>query len=840
MVDSPSVVLRLRDVVKTFPGVVALKGVTFEVHAGEVHALVGENGAGKSTLMAVAAGSTVPDSGTVEIGGQPLEASSPTGAQALGLGIVYQHLSILEDLTVLENMVFAMPPPQRPSMSRAPAWTREHLASVGAEVDPADRVSDLSTANRQLVEIAKALALDAKVLILDEPTEALTRVESERLFENIRSIRDKGTAVVYISHRLPEVKRVADRITVLRDGETRGTFDATGISEGEILRLIIGRAVDQVFPDKRAEGEQASAALLEVDGLSGSGFSDVSVAVRPGEIVGLAGVEGNGQRSFLRALAGMHAARGAMSVAGSRLKLGHPTRMRSAGVIHLPGDRHREGVMLNLSVRENVSLLALRPASKGGFMRRARERPLVAAQIARLGIKTPSAETSVAALSGGNQQKVLFARALLGAPQVLLADEPTRGVDAGARIDLYQVMREAAAEGRAVLVLSSDAVELQGLCDRVLVFSRGRIVRELEGDEINEENITGAAVTSDRGHHGELQPQAVRKQRLLRFVSGDYLPSVVLAALVVLVAVLTSAHNGRFLSSFEVQNTLLLASVLAFVGLGQLVVLMTGNIDLSVGPLMGLIVVVVSYFWAVGQGTGDLLLGIVMVIATAIAVGLVIGLLRQVGRIPSVLASLAVYIVLQGIALQLRPVQAGQLRPDIVAGINTTIGWMPVSFIAAVVVTVVAEMLLRRTHAGLELRAVGSDESRAHRLGARINLTLILAFVLCSLFAAAAGILLAGQIGIGNGDQSVGSPYTLSSITAVVLGGASIFGGRGSFIGALLGALLLTEVVAAVPFLQAALSWNYWIPGIMVLVGAGIFSRARGRRTALLGSTGEA
>jgi ribose transport system ATP-binding protein len=332
----------------------------------------------------------------------------------------------------------------------------------------------------------------------------------------------------------------------------------------------------------------------------------------------------------------------------------------------------------------------------------------------------------------------------------------------------------------------------------------------------------------------------VRKQRLLRFVSGDYLPSVVLAALVVLVAVLTSAHNGRFLSSFEVQNTLLLASVLAFVGLGQLVVLMTGNIDLSVGPLMGLIVVVVSYFWAVGQGTGDLLLGIVMVIATAIAVGLVIGLLRQVGRIPSVLASLAVYIVLQGIALQLRPVQAGQLRPDIVAGINTTIGWMPVSFIAAVVVTVVAEMLLRRTHAGLELRAVGSDESRAHRLGARINLTLILAFVLCSLFAAAAGILLAGQIGIGNGDQSVGSPYTLSSITAVVLGGASIFGGRGSFIGALLGALLLTEVVAAVPFLQAALSWNYWIPGIMVLVGAGIFSRARGRRTALLGSTGEA
>jgi ribose transport system ATP-binding protein len=840
MVDSAAVVLRLGDVVKTFPGVVALKGVSFEVLAGEVHALVGENGAGKSTLMAVAAGSTVPDSGTVEIGGQPLQASSPAVAQALGLGIVYQHLSILEDLTVIENMVFAMPAALRPSMSRAPAWTRGHLLSVGAEIDPADRVSDLSTANRQLVEIAKALALDAKVLILDEPTESLTRVESERLFENIRSIRDKGTAVVYISHRLPEVKRVADRITVLRDGETRGTFEAAEISEGDILRLIIGRSVDQAFPDKRPGGEHAHDALLDVESLSGAGFSDVSLSVRPGEIVGLAGIEGNGQRAFLRTLAGMSSARGQMSVDGAAVKLGRPSRMRSAGVIHLPGDRHREGVMLNLSVRENVSLLALGAASQGGVVRRARERPAVAAQIERLGIKTPSAETSVAALSGGNQQKVLFARALLGAPRVLLADEPTRGVDAGARIDLYQVLREAASEGRAVVVLSSDAIELQGLCDRVLVFSRGQIVRELEGDEINEENITGAAVTSDREHRGESPTAAARVARLLRFASGDYLPSVVLALLIVLVAALTSADNGRFLSTFEVQNTLLLASVLAFVSLGQLVVLMTGNIDLSVGPLMGLIVVVVSFFWAVGQGTGDLLLGIVMVIATALAVGLVIGLLRQFGRIPSVLASLAAYIVIQGIALQLRPVQGGQLRPDIVGGINTTIGFMPVAFIAAVVVTLIAEVVLRRTRAGLELRAVGSDETRAHRLGARVNLTLILAFVLCSLFAAAAGILLAGQIGIGNGDQSVGSPYTLSCITAVVLGGASIFGGRGSFIGALLGAVLLTEVVAAVPFLQAALSWNYWIPGIMVLVGAGIFSRARGRRTALLGSAGEA
>jgi ribose transport system ATP-binding protein len=839
MMDARSAVLRLGNVVKTFPGVIALKGASFEVLAGEVHALVGENGAGKSTLMAVAAGSTVPDSGTVEIGGQPLESAAPAAAQLLGLAIVYQHLSILEDLTVAENMVFAMPAPLRPSMANAAAWTREQLASIGAEIDPSERVSNLSTANRQLVEIAKALALDAKVLVLDEPTEALTRVESERLFDSISSIRDKGTAVVYISHRLPEVKRIAERITVLRDGETRGTFEAAGISEGEILSLIIGRSVDQVFPSKR-RSEQPAAPLLEVEGLTGAHFRDVSLNVQAGEIVGLAGIEGNGQRSFLRALAGMSVARGRLRVDGSAVKLGRPSRMRSAGIIHLPGDRHREGVMLDLSVRENVSLLALGQVAQAGIVRRARERPLVAQQIDRLGVKTPSAETNVASLSGGNQQKVLFARVLLGAPRVLLADEPTRGVDAGARIDLYQVLREAATEGRAVVVLSSDAVELQGLCDRVLVFSNGRIVRELAGSEINEENITGAAVSAERDHQqGELPPRARRVQRLRRFVSGDYLPSLVLAALIVLVAVFTQADNSRFLSSYNVHSTLLLASALAFVSLGQLVVILTGNFDLSVGPLMGLTTVIASFFWTVGQGTGELVFGIFVLIGTAIAVGLVIGLLVRVGRLPSVLASLAMYIVIQGIALQLRPQEAGELRLGITAGINTAVGWMPVALIAAIVITLIAEFMLRRSRAGLELRAVGSDETRAHRLGARLNRTYLLAFVICSLFAVAAGIMLAGQIGVGDGDPTLSANYTLTAITAVVLGGASIFGGRGSFIGALLGAVLLTEVVAAVPFLQVALSWNSWTPGILILAGAGIFSRARGGRKALL-VTGDA
>ncbi len=245
------VVLLLSDVVKTFPGVVALKGVRFEVVEGEVHALVGENGAGKSTLISVAAGSTLPDSGSVEIGGAPMTQPSPAAAQALGLAVVYQQRAILEDLTVAENMVFAMPEALAPRMSSAGPWVRDALAAIGATtIDPAARISELSVADRQLLDIAKALALKPKVLVLDEPTESLTPADADRLFEQIAAITDAGTAVVYISHRLPEVQRIADRITVLRDGETRGTMTAAGVSEDEILRLIIGRSVDQAFPDK--------------------------------------------------------------------------------------------------------------------------------------------------------------------------------------------------------------------------------------------------------------------------------------------------------------------------------------------------------------------------------------------------------------------------------------------------------------------------------------------------------------------------------------------------------------------------------------------------------------
>ncbi len=822
---SDRIVLRLSGIVKTYPGVIALRGVDFDVREGEVHALVGENGAGKSTLMAVAAGSTLPDKGSVEIGGALLDPPLPTTAQALGLAVVYQHLSVLEDLTVRENMVFAMPKRLRPHVSHATAWTRERLASIAPHVDADARVAELNVADRQLLEIAKALALEAKVLLLDEPTESLTRGEAERLFEQIRAITETGAAVVYISHRLPEVQRIADRVTVLRDGESRGTLVAATTSQDEILQLMIGRSVEQAFPPKRTRTEVEP--VLSVTSYSGGRFDRVDAAVCPGEIVGLAGVEGNGQREFLRALAGLEAGRGVVTVNGQEVSTRDPGSVLRAGVVHLPADRHAEGLFLPLSVRENTSILSLARVSRRGFVERRRVSRVAADEVVRLAVRAPGVETPVESLSGGNQQKILFARSLLADPDVLLADEPTHGVDAGARVELYRILRETADRGKAVIVLSTDVVELQGLCDRVLVFSRGQVVRVLEGDDITEENITGAAVTSETGRES-LAARARRALRIRRFAAGDYLPSLVLAVLIATLGIYTTARNSHFFSAFNFQSMLLLTSALALIALGQLVVLLTGAIDLSVGPLTGLVVVVFSFFAGQGQGTGMLVLGVLAVIGVALAVGLVNAALVRLFRLAAVLATLATYIAIQGVSLLLRPEPAGFVRGGVTSFLRTSWGWVPVAFIVACVLAVLAELALRFSRYGLMLRAVGSDETRAHRLGARVELTHVSAYLICSLFAAAGGMMLVAQVGVG--DPRVGVTYTLTSITAVVLGGASIFGGRGSFIGALLGAVLIQEIITATTFLQIGVAWQYYLPGILILAGAGVYSRARRAR----------
>jgi ribose transport system ATP-binding protein len=491
--ESP-VVLSLSGVSKAFGAVQALRNVSFDCRAGEVHALIGENGSGKSTLLGIASGFLAPDAGTVEIGGRRRRRGSPAEARRFGLGIAYQTYSHVLDLSVAENLYLAAPQDDQPPYRHVEAWAAAKLTEFKLDLPATAPVGALSLAQRQLLEVVKSLLAKPKVLLLDEPTTALGPEEVERLHALVLERSRSGVGVVYVSHRLPEVRGISDRVTVLRDGVSQGTFDSAGRSEESLVALMIGRPLQHAFPE-RGDGGRTSEVLLAVSGLRGDRFGPIDLEVRRGEIVGLAGAEGNGQVQFLRALAGVERPDGTASCNGRRLDTKSPLSALRAGIVLLSGDRVGESLFPVLSVRANTTVQVLRRLARWGLLRRGRERRTVDELVRRLRIRMASVEQPVQSLSGGNQQKVSLTRPFLrGDVNVILAEEPTQGVDVGARFDIYEALREKADEGVAIIVKSSDPIELAGLCDRVIVMSRGQVVDEIGEADLGERRIIEAIV----------------------------------------------------------------------------------------------------------------------------------------------------------------------------------------------------------------------------------------------------------------------------------------------------------------------------------------------------------
>jgi ribose transport system ATP-binding protein len=490
------VVLSLSGVSKAFGAVQALRNVSFDCRAGEVHALVGENGSGKSTLLGVASGFLAPDAGSVEIGGRRRRRGSPAEARRFGLGIAYQTYSHVNDLSVAENLYLAVPKEDQPSYGEMDEWAAARLAEFKLDLPVSVGIGSLSLAQRQLLEVVKALLAKPKVLLLDEPTTALGPEEVERLHALVLERSRSGVGIVYVSHRLPEVLGIADRVTVLRDGVSQGTFEAAGMSEESLVALMIGRPLQQAFPERNGT-ERSSDVLLAVSGLRGERFGPIDLQVNKGEILGLAGAEGNGQVQFLRALAGVERPLGTASCNGQRLETSSPLSALRAGIVLLSGDRVSESLFPVLSVRANTTVQVLGRLGRWGILRRRRERRMVDELAQRLRIRMASMEQPVQSLSGGNQQKVSLTRPFLrGHVNVILAEEPTQGVDVGARFDIYEALRAKADEGVAIIVKSSDPLELAGLCDRVVVMSRGRIVDEIQAADLGERRIVEAIVGS--------------------------------------------------------------------------------------------------------------------------------------------------------------------------------------------------------------------------------------------------------------------------------------------------------------------------------------------------------
>ncbi len=483
-------ILEFKGITKSFPGVRALDSVSFGVARGEVHGLVGENGAGKSTLMHILAGVYQADAGSILLDGSEVRFADELAAQASGIGMVFQERSLVGSLSIAENIFAGRQPvrllgwvDRRSMMKKAQAL----LERVGLALDPSALVSTLSSIEQQLVEIAKALSLDAKILILDEPTATITEIETHILFDLIRDLKGKGISIIYISHRLEELSGICDRVSVLKDGVYQGTRRMAEVTVNEIITLMVGRTILNVYDDR---GWRKGEVILEVRDLSSTAFSRIDFVLHEGEILGIAGLAGAGRTEVALALFGADPyAKGDIRLRGRKLRLSQPDDAISAGIGYLTEDRKAAGLFLELPVAQNIISANLKEFTRNGLVNDALANEKCGQFVERLRINTPSLRQLVMNLSGGNQQKVLLARWLMKNSKILIIDEPTRGVDVGAKNEIYELIRRMAREGTSIIAISSELPELLILCDRIMVMAQGRKTGELSHAEATEEKL---------------------------------------------------------------------------------------------------------------------------------------------------------------------------------------------------------------------------------------------------------------------------------------------------------------------------------------------------------------
>ena len=503
-------VLVLRDVAKSFGSVLALRSGSLTVRSGSIHGLVGENGAGKSTLVKIVAGVHRRDAGTFELGGTAVDFASTADSKAAGIAVIYQEPTLFPDLSVTENIFMGRQPlgrGRRIDRAGMHAEATELFHRLGVAIDPRRPARGLSIADQQIIEIAKAISLDARVLIMDEPTAALSGVEVDRLFAVARSLRDEGRALVFISHRFDEVFDLCDTVTVMRDGEYVSTDEISDTSVDEIVARMVGREVSDLFPKSPAT---IGDVVLEVAGLTTAGtFHDISFTVRSGEIVGLAGLVGAGRSEIARAVFGVDPYdAGTVRIGGRAIPAHSPRAAIRAGVAFVPEDRRRQGLVVDGSVARNVAAVIRRGLTRGGVLTTAAETRAAGPWAARLAVKTSALDMAAATMSGGNQQKVVLAKWLATNPRLLIIDEPTRGIDIGTKAEVHRLLSDLAGQGMAVLMISSELPEVLGMADRVLVVREGHLTAELDGAEATPEAVMRAATAATQAAGSDVEVTA--------------------------------------------------------------------------------------------------------------------------------------------------------------------------------------------------------------------------------------------------------------------------------------------------------------------------------------------
>ncbi|MGI6029203.1 MAG: ATP-binding cassette domain-containing protein [Candidatus Heteroscillospira sp.] len=835
--------LEAKNISKSFYGVYALKNVDLTCYGGEVIGVIGENGAGKSTLMKIITGTYSLEDGDIFIEGQRANISNPTVSRALGINMVYQDTRLVPELTVAQNIFLGSEKTGMLGLVDMKYMREESnrlLKKFDIDIDVNALVGDLTMAQMQLVEIVKAMSRQTKLLILDEPTSSLTPREVEKLFSMVRDLKAEGTSVVFISHRIQELLQICDRFVVLKDGELAGGIDAADATEDILVRMMVGRDVKRMFNTAELDYTNREV-ILDVQHLSrGGDYSDVSFKLYKGEILGFYGIEGNGQREILRSITGiLKGYTGDIYLNGKKIAPRTPRQAIDAGISFITNDRHGENVFMPLSIGSNLETPNLKGWSNTGVVNEKLSGRQIQEGIDKFRVKCDNSTQLIRELSGGNQQKVAIAGRFLQKPQLFIFDEPTIGVDVGSKSEIYVFLKQMAEEGIGVIVLSSDLPEIIGLSDRIIPVCSGRVQKPIIGCKATEEMVLNASVLGNKEQSGsentgvEESTPPVKAKKHSALAKWSSVP--ILAAIIAIMCVIGGQNNEAFLKPYNIGLILWQLAPLALITLAQVFVVLTGAINLSVGPAMSLITCVLSYTMAVD---GNIPMGILSALLVGIACGLINSFIVVKLNIQHFIGTLATQIMFLGIALCLRMTASGSIAPMFTTIVKYKIsGKWPVSAFVVIMIFIIAEIVLQRSKFGTYIYAVGSNRDAAYSSGIRTDRIRTLAYVWSGIFGALAGMVLAVRVGCG--DPQAGTTFTMQTLTAVVLGGVALVGGKGTVLGPLVGAFLVTVLQNFLNMMQVNAYWQYVYTGALIIIAASIYYySAKKRKEAMAGMSG--